>query len=51
MGDLRKNRRDCGVTSKRRETTLDDLLYGKRNKRGDWTPNEPSRVAPIFVWP
>jgi sterol desaturase/sphingolipid hydroxylase (fatty acid hydroxylase superfamily) len=30
---------------------LDDLLYGKRNKRGDWTPNEPSRIAPIFVWP
>ena len=30
---------------------MNDLLYGMRNKRGDWTPNEPSRVAPIFVWP
>jgi sterol desaturase/sphingolipid hydroxylase (fatty acid hydroxylase superfamily) len=30
---------------------LDDLVCGTRNKRGDWTPNEPARVAPIFVWP
>ena len=20
---------------------MDDLTYGKRNKRGDWSPNEP----------
>ena len=30
---------------------MDDLLYGKRNKRGDWSPNEPAGVAPIWDIP
>ena len=30
---------------------MDDLKYGKRNKRGDWAPNEPLDVAPVFVFP
>ena len=30
---------------------MDDLKYGTRNKRGDWSPNEPLNVSPIFVWP
>lgn len=30
---------------------MDDLLYGTRNRRGDWTPNEPIEVAPVFVLP
>lgn len=30
---------------------MDDLLYGKRNKRGDWAPNEPASVAPIWAMP
>lgn len=30
---------------------MDDLLYGKRNKRGDWAPNEPAGVAPIWAMP
>jgi sterol desaturase/sphingolipid hydroxylase (fatty acid hydroxylase superfamily) len=30
---------------------LDDLLYGTRNKRGDWTPNLPLEVAPFWNWP
>lgn len=30
---------------------MDDLQYGKRNKRGDWTPNETAEVAPVFVLP
>jgi sterol desaturase/sphingolipid hydroxylase (fatty acid hydroxylase superfamily) len=24
---------------------------GKRNKRGDWQPDEPLSYAPVFVWP
>jgi len=24
---------------------------GKRNKRGDWKPNEPIHQAPVMVWP
>jgi sterol desaturase/sphingolipid hydroxylase (fatty acid hydroxylase superfamily) len=30
---------------------MDDLQYGKRNKRGDWAPNEPLRYAPLFSLP
>jgi sterol desaturase/sphingolipid hydroxylase (fatty acid hydroxylase superfamily) len=30
---------------------MDDLLYGTRNKRGDWTPKEALQNAPLFVWP
>ncbi|MDQ6432862.1 sterol desaturase family protein [Mesorhizobium sp. LHD-90] len=30
---------------------MDDLLYGQRNKRGDWAPNEPAATAPLFVFP
>jgi sterol desaturase/sphingolipid hydroxylase (fatty acid hydroxylase superfamily) len=30
---------------------MDDLQFGKRNKRGDWTPDAPLEVAPIFVLP
>ncbi len=30
---------------------MDDLKYGKRNKRGDWAPNEPVAYAPLFAFP
>lgn len=30
---------------------MDDLQYGTRNKRGDWTPNEPLSIAPIYRLP
>lgn len=30
---------------------MDDLLTGKRNKRGDWAPNEPADIAPIWYFP
>lgn len=30
---------------------MDDLQYGKRDKRGNWTPNEPAETAPLFVFP
>lgn len=30
---------------------MDDTLYGKRDKRGHWTPNKRPKRAPIFVWP
>ena len=30
---------------------MDDLKYGKRNKRGDWAPDEPVGTAPLFVLP
>ena len=30
---------------------MDDLQYGKRNKRGDWAPSAPSQTAPLFVFP
>ncbi len=30
---------------------MDDALYGKRNKRGDWTPNGKLGHAPLFDWP
>lgn len=30
---------------------MDDLKFGKRNKRGDWSPNTPLEVAPFWSWP
>ena len=30
---------------------MDDLRYGDRNKRGDWSPSQPLRTAPLFVFP
>lgn len=30
---------------------MDDALYGKRNKRGDWAPHERITYAPLFDWP
>ncbi|WP_322320886.1 sterol desaturase family protein [Cypionkella sp.] len=30
---------------------MDDLKFGKRNKRGDFSPSTPLQVAPIIVWP
>lgn len=30
---------------------MDDLKFGKRNKRGDYAPNARLEVAPIIVWP
>lgn len=30
---------------------MDDLQFGKRNKRGDWAPNEPAGIAPIWAFP
>ncbi|SMY09768.1 sterol desaturase family protein [Flavimaricola marinus] len=30
---------------------MDDNLYGSRDKRGNWTPNEPLKKAPVFVLP
>ena len=33
------------------ETKMDDLKFGTRNKRGDWSPREPLRVAAYFYWP
>ncbi|QYZ72107.1 sterol desaturase family protein [Neotabrizicola shimadae] len=30
---------------------MDDLKFGTRDKRGNWTPNEPAGTAPVFVWP
>ena len=30
---------------------MDDLRHGKRNKRGDWAPNEYPEVAPLFAFP
>jgi sterol desaturase/sphingolipid hydroxylase (fatty acid hydroxylase superfamily) len=30
---------------------MDDLAFGSRNKRGDWTPNEPAATAPLFIFP
>jgi hypothetical protein len=33
------------------EVIMDDLAYGKRNKRGDWTPDKPAPPAPLFTFP
>ncbi|MDB5657606.1 MAG: Desaturase [Cypionkella sp.] len=30
---------------------MDDLRYGRRNKRGDWSPNEPLQIAPFYRLP
>jgi sterol desaturase/sphingolipid hydroxylase (fatty acid hydroxylase superfamily) len=30
---------------------MDDLKFGVRNKRGDWTPNASLEVAPFWRWP
>ncbi len=30
---------------------MDDLQFGTRNKRGDYTPNAAAEAAPVFVWP
>jgi sterol desaturase/sphingolipid hydroxylase (fatty acid hydroxylase superfamily) len=30
---------------------MDDLIYGNRNKRGDWAPNARAEVAPFWAWP
>ena len=30
---------------------MDDLKFGTRDKRGNWSPNEPAVTAPVFVWP
>ena len=30
---------------------MDDLKYGKRNKRGDWAPSAYLNIAPVFVLP
>ena len=30
---------------------MDDLAFGKRNKRGDWTPSAYLTIAPVFVLP
>ena len=30
---------------------MDDTQFGTRDKRGNWTPNEPAGTAPLFVFP
>ncbi|MEQ8924148.1 MAG: sterol desaturase family protein [Marinovum algicola] len=30
---------------------MDDTLYGTRDKRGNWHPNEPLETGPLFRWP
>ena len=30
---------------------MDDLLYGTRNQRGDWSPSRHAALAPLFVLP
>ena len=30
---------------------MDDLRYGMRDKRGDWKPNEPLKIAPFYALP
>ena len=30
---------------------MDDAIYGKRDKRGDWTPFERITYPAVFVWP
>lgn len=30
---------------------MDDLAYGTRNKRGDYSPKEPVKLAPYFTFP
>ena len=30
---------------------MDDRAFGTRDARGHWTPTEPIRYPPVFVWP
>lgn len=30
---------------------MDDLKFGKRNKRGDWAPDTPIQTSPLFSFP
>ena len=30
---------------------MDDLAFGTRNKRGDWSPNETVKLPPLCAWP
>src|SRR5688572_6703694 len=30
---------------------MDDLAFGSRNKRGDWTPHETVKLPPLCAWP
>ena len=30
---------------------MDDLAYGTRNKRGDYAPKDPLKLAPYFTFP
>jgi sterol desaturase/sphingolipid hydroxylase (fatty acid hydroxylase superfamily) len=30
---------------------MDDALYGKRDKRGDWKPSKLNAYPPVFIWP
>ena len=30
---------------------MDDLQFGQRNKRGDWSPSEPLAIAPYLALP
>ena len=30
---------------------MDDLQFGTRNKRGDWSPSHRPEVAPFWIWP
>ena len=30
---------------------MDDLKFGSRNKRGDFTPKDRLEVAPVLIWP
>lgn len=30
---------------------MDDLKYGVRDKRGNWSPNAPLQVGPLLDWP
>lgn len=30
---------------------MNDTLYGTRDKRGNWTPNDPLETGPLFRWP
>ncbi len=30
---------------------MDDTLYGTRNNKGEWIPNQRTEYPPVFVWP
>lgn len=30
---------------------MDDSIYGTRDNRGNWAPNELIAYPPVFVWP